>query len=104
MAAQEASAHIVAAVRAAAAAQSQIESQVGDVDTSTLNSATDAFVSSLQAAHTKLRGEIAKRSEDRPRSAAVGSSRDELQLVALRAELMQAHVGAALAAYASGGT
>jgi len=34
----------------------------------------------------------------------VGSSRDELQLVALRAELMQAHVGAALAAYASGGT
>jgi len=55
MAAQEASAHIVAAVRAAAAAQSQIESQVGDVDTSTLNSATDAFVSSLQVHHARPR-------------------------------------------------
>jgi hypothetical protein len=116
--------HIIDAVDAAAAVMSQIESQVGGLDGPALEEMSERFVSSLsvrmrticllpthwaepmpparphiQAAHAKLREEIVRRSEARPRDASIGASRDRLQLLAVRAELTQSHVRRMLDAF-----
>uniref|UniRef100_A0A7S4EV09 Uncharacterized protein n=1 Tax=Chrysotila carterae TaxID=13221 RepID=A0A7S4EV09_CHRCT len=96
--ANEARSQIVSAVYAVSAAMECISSQAGDVSSDELNVHAEQFVQCLKVANTSLRSEIRQSFGNEQHERVSADARDRLQLVALRASLMSAHLSKMAAA------